>query len=128
MARRYIPQVRSAVLPDDGAWTELNGEDVLILSVTEWQGQLKVSSRGYEYVWLYDRQSKAYIFCIRMSDGEERAIAFPREHAGTLLQDGRAYEPFTILVTDQPLDKIGEQSQFLLFRDVKLKRHPEAGW
>jgi hypothetical protein len=128
MTRRYIPQVRSAVLPDDGAWTKLNGEDVLILSVPEWKGQLGPSNRGEEYVWLYERQSKAYIFCIRMSNGEERAIAFPREHAGTLLQDGRAYEKFTILVTDQPLDKIGEKSQFLLFRDVKLKRHPEAGW
>ena len=55
-------------------------------------------------------------------------MAFPKDHAGLLLQDGRAYEPFSILITSRPLAEADDDSPSLLLRKVRLKRHPEAGW
>ena len=128
MTERYIPRVQEAAIPEDGAWAELGNENVLVLSIPEWEKVVERSYRGYRYVWLYDREKRTYIFCFRLKDGTEKAIAFPRDHAGMLLQDGRAYDPFSILITARPLAEADEDTPSLLLRKVKLIRHPEAGW
>lgn len=130
MSARYIPQVREAAIPEDGGWTELrvDGTDTLVLSIPEWSQNVKQSVEGYEYVWMYDRSNDAYLFCFRLKEKQEYAIAFPREHAGILLKDKRAYEPFNLLITSQPLSDSDSLSPCFLFRNVELKRHPQAGW
>lgn len=128
MKERYVPQVREAAIPEDGAWAELSNENVLILSIPEWKEILRHSTKGYRYVWMYDRQGDAYIFCFRLQAGAEKAVAFAKEHGGLLLQDGRAYDSFSILVTSEPLDQAEEDTPMLLLQNVSLKRHPKAGW
>src|SRR5690606_36934412 len=128
MTKRYIPRVQEAAIPEDGAWAELGNENVLVLSIPEWGDVVERPSRGYRYAWLYDREKRTYIFCFRLEDGTEKAIAFPKDHAGLLLQDGRAYEPFSFLITSRPLAEADDVSPSLLLRKVKLVRHPEAGW
>jgi len=128
MTERYIPRVQEAAIPEDGAWAELGNENVLVLSIPEWEEVVERTYKGYRYAWLYDREKKTYIFCFRLEDGTEQAVAFPKDHAGLLLQDGRAYEPFSILITSRPLAEADDDTPSLLLRKVRLRRHPEAGW
>lgn len=128
MTERYIPRVQEAAVPEEGAWAVLKNENVLVLSIPEWEKVVRRSSRGFRYAWLYERQKRTYIFCFRLQDGTEQAVAFPKDHAGVLLQDGRAYDPFSILITSRPLTEADGDSPSLLLRKVRLKRHPEAGW
>ncbi|MFC4077585.1 hypothetical protein [Salinithrix halophila] len=128
MAERYVPQVREAAIPEDGGWAELSRENVLILHVPEWEEIVRKSTEGYRYVWMYDRRADAYLFCFRLSDGTERAVAFAKDHGGLLLQDDRAREEFSILVTTQPLGEAEEDTPMLLLRGISLKQHPRAGW
>lgn len=129
MNPRYIPQIREAVIPEDGGWAELGEADrpVLVLSVPEWADELKQSEEGFEYVWLYDRSNDAYLFCFRLDKNREYSIAFAREHAGLLLKDKRSCEAFHLLVTARPLTE-QDLNPCFLFRNVELKRHPQAGW
>jgi hypothetical protein len=73
---------------------------------------------------MYDRFEGAYLFCFKLRDGVERAIAFPSDHAGRLLQDKRAQGGFGIAITSQGLE--GEEAAYLLLGGVYLKRHPQA--
>ncbi|GGE03601.1 hypothetical protein GCM10011571_00560 [Marinithermofilum abyssi] len=128
MAERYVPQVTAASIPEDGGWVELSGENVLILSIPEWKEVVEKSAKGYRYVWMYDREGDAYIFCFRLADGTERAVAFAKEHAGVMLQDGRAFDTFAFLITTEELNEVKEDTPMLLLQKVRLKRHPQAGW
>lgn len=128
MSKRYIPQIREASIPEDGRWAELDNNPVLLLSIPEWNDVVNKPSEGHQYVWMYDRAEDAYLFCFRLSNQVERAIAFPREHAGMLLTDERAYQTFSILITSESLENIHARSPLLLLRNVQLKRHPKAGW
>lgn len=128
MSKKYIPQVTEAAIPDDGGWANLSQESALILSVPDWDEIVGRSTEGYEYVWLYDREADAYILCFRLSDQTEKALAFPKDHAGLLLQDQRAYEPFSLLITSRALAEVDEGTRMLFLGDVELKRHPQAGW
>lgn len=129
MSSRYIPQVREAVIPEDGGWAEIGEDDTaaLVLSVPEWSDQLLQSEEGFEYVWLYDRSNDAYLFCFRLDENREYSIAFAREHAGLLLKDKRASKSFNLLVTARSLTEQNLNPCFL-FQNVELKRHPRAGW
>lgn len=128
MSQRYIPQIREASIPEDGGWAELENHPVLLLSIPEWTDIVNQSAEGYQYVWMYDRAEDAYLFCFRLNNQMERAIAFPKEHAGLLLQDERSYQPFSILVTAESLAEVHDESPLLLLQQVELKRHPKAGW
>lgn len=128
MSERYVPQVTAASIPEDGGWAKLSGENVLILSIPGWGDVVGKSPEGYRYAWMYDREGDAYIFCFRLVNGTERAIAFAKDHGGLLLQDGRAYETFSILITDRELSGVKEETPMLLLRNIRLKRHPLAGW
>ncbi|SFS31170.1 hypothetical protein [Marininema halotolerans] len=125
---RYVPQVTSAAIPEDGGWAELSKENVLILSIPEWEDLMEQSAVGYKKVWMYDRKADAYIFCFRLPDGTERAVAFAKDHGGLLLRDQRAFKPFSILLTAQPIGEGDDSTSMLLLSDVSLKRHPHAGW
>lgn len=125
---KYVPRVREAAIPEDGGWAELSGEQVLILSVPEWEELVGRPTEGYRYVWMYDRQADAYLFCFRLEDGTERALAFAKDHGGLLLQDERVKETFSLLVTARSLAEVDEATSMLLLRGITLKRHPKAGW
>ncbi|MBA4543313.1 MULTISPECIES: hypothetical protein [Thermoactinomyces] len=130
MSKRYIPRIREAAIPEDGGWMKLQeeGAPVLVLSVPEWSDELKQSVSGYEHTWMYDRANDAYLFCFRLEEGREYAIAFAREHAGILLNDDRARGKFSLLVTAQHLKETEDLKPCFLFRGISLKRHPRAGW
>jgi hypothetical protein len=128
MTERYIPQVREAAIPEDGCWAELQNTPVLLLSIPEWKDLLNQLITGYQFVWMYDREEDAYLFCFRLNNQIEKAIAFAKEHAGLLLKDERASGLFSILITSDALDQTTAQSPYLLLTEVELKRHPQAGW
>lgn len=124
---RYIPHIHEAVVPDEGQWAELEGKNVLILSILEWEGTIQQSREEQKTVWMYDRGNDAYLFCFRLQDGKDYAIAFPREHAGVFLTDSRAHNPFSLLVTAKSLQE-KTLRPCILFQDLSLMRHPKAGW
>ncbi|WP_124728290.1 hypothetical protein [Staphylospora marina] len=128
MTMRYIPRIRGAAVPEEGQWATLSGKPVLILSVPEWQYQVRQSVEKDRHVWMYDRENDAYLFCFRMQNESDYAVAFPREHAGLLLRDPKADRPFSVLITSQELEGSRDLRPCLLFRDVRLRRHPRAGW
>lgn len=127
-SERYIPQVREAAIPEEGHWAELEQKPVLVLSIPEWDQDVKQSLEDSASAWMYDRANNAYLFCFRLRDGREYAIAFPREHAGVLLTDSRAKGTFSLLVTAKPLQGGDTLMPYFLFPDLALKRHPQAGW
>ncbi|PTX60832.1 hypothetical protein C8P63_108142 [Melghirimyces profundicolus] len=128
MAERYVPRVKEAAIPEDGSWAKLAGKEVLMLQVPDWEDVVRRSSAGARRVWLYDRREDAYIFCFRLKDGTERAVAFAKDHGGRLLTDERAYGFFSILIASGDLGKLGSDTPMLLFQDLYLKRHPQADW
>ena len=125
---RYIPKIREASVPEDGGWIEIDQKDVLVLSIPEWSAIIHLPSDPVRSVWMYDRIEDAYLFCFELQQTVERAVAFPREHAGRLLQDQRAHRPFSMMITDQSLRDTTRQIPCLYFPDIRLKRHPKAGW
>lgn len=128
MAERYVPRITEAAIPEDGSWAELAGKQVLMLQVPEWEEEVRLPFRGAQRVWLYDRREDAYIFCFKLKEGTERAIAFAKDHGGRLLTDERAYGFFSILVVTEDLNSLNRDTSMLLFPEVFLKRHPKAGW
>jgi hypothetical protein len=128
MNGRYIPQIREAAIPEDGGWVQLQNNPTLILYIPEWKDWLTPSRVGDPFVWMYDREEDAYLFCFRLDNQIEKAIAFAKEHAGLLLRETQANDPFSILITSEELDQITVQSPYLLITEVVLKRHPQAGW
>lgn len=129
MAERYIPKVTEAAIPVDGGWTEIENEDVLVLSIPDWKEIVGTPiTKSFRYVWMYDRSEDAYLLCFQINDEIERAIAFAREHAGKLLTNKRAYQPFSILITSESLEHAHSRTPFLFLPRIRLKRHPKAGW
>jgi len=130
MSKRYIPKVTEAVVPEDGGWAELKNEDVLVLSIPEWDQDELVGTptKSIQYVWLYDRVGDAYLLCFKINDEMEKAIAFGKEHAGMLLTHQQAYQPFSIVITSSSLEELKEDTSYLYLPKIELKRHPKAGW
>ncbi|MBD1372547.1 hypothetical protein IC620_09290 [Hazenella sp. IB182357] len=128
MTKRYVPQIREAHIPEDGVWAEIDASPVLILSIPEWSAIINEHTKGFKYVWMFDRTEDGYIFCFHLESGIEKAIAFPKEHAGILLMNDYTNSSFAIIITDQELKDISDEATGLLLRDVYLKRHPHAGW
>ncbi|MDA8354009.1 MAG: hypothetical protein M0Z65_12720 [Firmicutes bacterium] len=128
MGERYVPQVTEAAVPEDGSWAKLGGKDVLMLRIPGWEEVARRPSRQAARVWMYDKREDAYIFCFRLQDGTERAVAFAKDHAGRLLTDERAYGFFSILITPAELGELSPTTPMILFQDLFLKRHPKAGW
>ncbi len=128
MSERYIPKVTEAAIPEDGGWAELENEDVLILSIPDWDEIGGVTMESFQYVWLYDRLEDAYLLCFKINGELEKAIAFAKDHAGLLLTHQNAYQPFSILITSDALGTLNEQTPYFYLPKVELKRHPKAGW
>ncbi|TCS95825.1 hypothetical protein [Hazenella coriacea] len=128
MSKSFVPKVKEASVPEDGVWGEINEEPVLILSIPEWEEIVSASAEGFRYTWLYDRIEDGYLFCFRLNNEWEKAIAFPKEHAGLLLKDAQANRLFSILITAQSLEKADSDSPYLWLKEIQFKRHPQAGW
>ncbi|MCF6094711.1 hypothetical protein L1765_12140 [Microaerobacter geothermalis] len=124
----YKPTVSEGIHPQDGGWYEWLGETYLALSVPEWKDIVNKRAGHYEYAWLFDKDQNAYIFCFRLADGTERAIIFQRDHAGLLLLESPAYEPFHIWITSEELQDVEERTPLLQLKDVTLDRSVEAKW
>jgi hypothetical protein len=75
-----------------------------------------------------DREQDAYLFCFQLKDGSEKAIAFISDHAGLLLQDEHAKDSFSMMIMNKPLQEVSSSQSVLLIENVKLVRHPAAGW
>lgn len=127
MPTRYIPQIREAMIPEEGGWAELSEGSVLILSIPEWTESDQSLTSRMQSAWLYDRGNDAYLYCFQLANGQEYAIAFAKGHAGLLLTDRRASQPFAFLITAQPLTSEGYDPS-LLIRNITWKKHPKAGW
>jgi hypothetical protein len=126
--KRYIPRINQASVPEEGKWALLETEPVLMLSVPEWGSEIHQSAEGIHHTWMYDRLNDAYLFCFRLPPRKEFAVAFPREHAGRLLRDERADHLFSLLITAKSLEGTADLRPCWLFRRIRLKRHPQAGW
>jgi hypothetical protein len=83
----------------------------------------KQPSKGFQYVWMYDRVENAYLFCFKLANQFEKAIVFPHDHAGLLLKDERALTPFSIV-----LSTTEDSRAYLHLDNISFKRHPKAGW
>ncbi|WP_175552367.1 hypothetical protein [Seinonella peptonophila] len=128
MKNRYIPKINEAAIPENGGWAEIMDEPVLVLSIPEWESIMNQSTEEYQSVWMYDRIEDAYIFCFKLNEQVERAIAFAKDHAGVLLKDERAEGEFSILITHEGLEDADEETPCLYFKELHLRRHPKAGW
>lgn len=128
MNQKYYPTVTEAVLPDDGGWTNAGDRVVLLLSLSSFSELIHMSFETYDYAWLYDPEKDSYLFCFKLDNGEERAISFSKEYAGRLLQDKEADGLFDIAITSLPFEELQEDSDYLYLPDIRLDRHPEAGW
>jgi hypothetical protein len=125
MSKRYVPKIKEAAIPEDGGWVEGQAGPVLLLSIPEWDIEKIYKTPVQAYVWMYDRQQNAYLFCFRLQTGEEKAIAFLSDHAGLLLKETHANSSFSLMITSESLQ---EAEQALLIEEVELRRHPVAGW
>lgn len=128
MSKRYIPKVTEAAVPEDGGWAELENEDVLVLSIPDWDTIIRLTVTSFQYVWLYDRVGDAYLLCLKINNEMEKAIAFAKEHAGLLLTHQQSYQPFSIIITSSALEELGEETPYFYLPKIELKRHPKAGW
>ncbi|MDQ0416047.1 hypothetical protein J2Z48_000205 [Croceifilum oryzae] len=125
---RYLPQIQEASIPEDGVWATYLEKPVLFLSIPEWQEMIESNDETARFVWMFDREQDAYLFCIQCVSGEEYAIAFPKEHAGMLLRDERSHESFSLFITSKELEEVTESTNLLQIHDIVLQRHPKAGW
>jgi hypothetical protein len=125
MSKRYLPKIKEAAIPEDGGWIEGQAGPILVLSIPEWDIPKINNTPIQAYVWMYDRQQNAYLFCFRLQTGEEKAIAFLADHAGLLLKDNYANETFSLMITSEALQ---QAEQALFIEEVTLRRHPSAGW
>lgn len=128
MAERYIPQIREAAIPEDGAWVDGESGPILLLSIPDWKEEGIDSADVTAYVWMYDREHDAYLFCFRLMNEQEKAVAFPKEHAGLLLLDENSKGVFSIMVSHQSLQSATSEDLVLFVENLNLIRHPSAGW
>lgn len=125
---RYLPQIQEASIPEDGVWATYLERPVLFLSIPEWQEMIETKDEVARFVWMFDREQDAYLFCFQCVSGAEYAIAFPKDHAGMLLQDERSFDQFSMLITFKELEDVTEETNLLQIHEIVLQRHPKAGW
>ncbi|SFX19734.1 hypothetical protein SAMN04487866_102117 [Thermoactinomyces sp. DSM 45891] len=125
---RYLPRIQEASIPEDGVWATYLEKPVLFLSIPEWLEVIESNDEATRFVWMFDREQDAYLFCFQCVSGQEYAIAFPKEHAGMLLRDERSYDLFSLFITSKELEEVTESSNLLQIHDISLQRHPKAGW
>jgi hypothetical protein len=128
MNERYVPKIQEAAIPEDGGWVEGEDNPILLLSIPEWEQLETNPDHVNAYVWMYDREQDAYLFCFQLKDGSEKAIAFISDHAGLLLKDEHAKNNFSMMIMNQPLQEVRSSQSVLLIENIKLVRHPVAGW
>jgi hypothetical protein len=128
MSERYVPKIQEAAIPEDGGWVEGETSPILLLSIPAWEELETNPDHVNAYVWMYDREQDAYLFCFQLKDESEKAIAFISDHAGLLLQDEHAKDSFSMMIMNKPLQEVSSSQSVLLIENVKLVRHPAAGW
>ncbi|MXQ54015.1 hypothetical protein [Shimazuella alba] len=128
MSERYVPKIQEAAIPEDGGWVEGETSPILLLSIPAWEELETNPDYVNAYVWMYDREQDAYLFCFQLKDESEKAIAFISDHAGLLLQDEHAKDSFSMMIMNKPLQEVSSSQSVLLIENVKLVRHPAAGW
>lgn len=128
MSERYVPKIQEAAIPEDGGWVEGEKGPILLLSIPVWRDLETDSDQIRAYVWMYDRQQDAYLFCYQLKNGSEKAIAFIADHAGLLLKDEHAKGTFSMMIMNEALQEVNSSDSVLLIEDIHLVRHPSAGW
>ena len=76
MSERYVPKIKEAAIPEDGGWIEGETNPILLLYIPTWNVLETNPDEVSAYVWMYDREQDAYLFCFQLKDGSEKAIAF----------------------------------------------------
>lgn len=124
----YKPSIKEGVYPDDAGWTQDGSKNILLLSIPMLSHVIRQTVTKFDYAWLYNKEIDAYIFCFKLSNGQEYAIFFQVDHAGRLLMDQNAYEEFSIVLTDKAFNVLTEDSEFITLSNIRLVRQPIAGW
>ena len=117
-----------AHIPEDGGWTEENGNPILLLSIPSLKNYIDKTIYKFSYKWVYDLEEKAYVLIIELNKVDTFAIIFHEQHAGQLLLDVDAYNEFIIYVTSELIEVIDENTNYLTLPKVKLTRNVLAGW
>ncbi|WP_078555561.1 hypothetical protein [Bacillus alkalicellulosilyticus] len=113
--------------PDDGGWTKHQDKNILLLYLPQFKKEVTIDFQDYQYQWLYEKSSASYLFCFSIDD-KEKVIVFQRDFAGRLVTEKEAYQPFDIVVTAIPFDKITDETKMLHLQDITMNRAIEAGW
>jgi hypothetical protein len=121
MKNHYIPSVTEAHSPEDGGWTNYDDTNVLLLSVPSFKNIVHIENKGYSYSWLWDDETRGYIFCFKLNSGEERAIFFTDDYAGKLLKEPEGQEVFHIALTSSPLKELDDETSVLWLPGIELK-------
>jgi hypothetical protein len=125
----YTPQVSTGYYPEDAGWASRpDGENLLLLSMPDLSYLLTFQVNSYDYAWLYDQELDAYIFCFKINNKSENAIMFKKDHAGVLLQEECALNPFTIVITDKGFENLRETDPVFQLNNIEMKRSEVAGW
>ncbi|AST92924.1 MULTISPECIES: hypothetical protein [Sutcliffiella] len=119
---------KEGFVPEDGGWTQSKGDKVLLLSVPTLQKYIEVSVKKFSYKWLYNRELTSYILDLTFNDEHNIPLIFPQTHAGQLLLDADAYEEFSIAIIASPLEKMEDDTAYLYFPKINLKRSIHAKW
>ena len=117
-----------AHIPEDGGWTEENGQSILLLSIPSLKKYMDKTVHKFSYKWVYDREEKAYVLILELNKVDTFAIMFHEQHAGQLLLDADAYNEFILYVTGELIEEVDENTSYLIFPKIKLTRNVLAGW
>jgi hypothetical protein len=124
----YLPTIDEGFYPHDAGWTvDEQQESILLLSIPELGQCVHKVVTEFDYAWLFDSTINAYIFCFRI-ESREYAVIFQFQHAGKLLLEREAYEPFSIAITATQFSTMTEYTPYLLLQPIALNRQPVAGW
>jgi hypothetical protein len=125
----YIPKVSTGHYPDDAGWASRpDGENILVLCIPQFNYLITVQVEKYSYAWLYDQELEAYIFCFNINNKIEEAVIFKKDHAGVLLQEKFAANPFTIIITHKDFETLHEKDLVFTLEGIEMKRSEIAGW
>jgi hypothetical protein len=128
MSISYKPSVTEGYYPNEAGWSEDDGKEILLLSVPQLDEVIGININQYDYAWLFNPDTNAYIFCFQLNKEGEYAVVFQFEHAGKLLLVKEAYNSFSIAITSKRFDEITEETQYVFFSNVAINRQPMAGW
>lgn len=125
----YTPDISEGYYPEDVSWaTSEGGGDFLLLCVPQYSYLLTFKLQNLEYVWLYNPEIDAYIFCFRINHKFEHAIIFQKDHAGMFLQNELVNKPFQVIITHRDFDTLRETDPVFKLNDIVFTRHKSAGW